>query len=300
MADHDPLTGLLNRRKFEAELDRHVEHVKRYGPEGAVLVLDIDHFKDDQRHARPQRRRRADRLDRQRAARRDCAPPTSSPGSAATSSPCCSQRPTETRPRRSPQAIVRRDPHQHHAARWGAQEGHAPRSGSRCSSAGVEHLSGESDPDRGRPRDVRRQGGRPRPHAFYETSEHRISRTKARLDVGQPDRASTRERPASCSSPSRSSTCAPSKIRQSRAADPDARRPRRPDPTRRVPLHRRAVRARSARIDEWVATQAIELIEQHPGPAARDQHLRQVARRPATPRSDRRSPADQPASTRRT
>ncbi len=45
MADHDPLTGLLNRRKFEAELDRHVEHVKRYGAEGAVLVLDIDHFK---------------------------------------------------------------------------------------------------------------------------------------------------------------------------------------------------------------------------------------------------------------
>ena len=45
MADHDPLTGLLNRRKFEAELDRHVEHVKRYGPEGAVLVLDLDHFK---------------------------------------------------------------------------------------------------------------------------------------------------------------------------------------------------------------------------------------------------------------
>jgi diguanylate cyclase (GGDEF)-like protein/PAS domain S-box-containing protein len=45
MADHDPLTGLDNRRKFEAELDRHVEHVKRYGREGALLVLDIDHFK---------------------------------------------------------------------------------------------------------------------------------------------------------------------------------------------------------------------------------------------------------------
>ena len=45
MADHDPLTGLTNRRKFEAELDRHVAHVKRYGPTGAVLVLDLDHFK---------------------------------------------------------------------------------------------------------------------------------------------------------------------------------------------------------------------------------------------------------------
>ncbi len=45
MADHDPLTGLLNRRKFEAELDRHIAHVKRYGSRGALLVLDIDHFK---------------------------------------------------------------------------------------------------------------------------------------------------------------------------------------------------------------------------------------------------------------
>jgi diguanylate cyclase (GGDEF)-like protein/PAS domain S-box-containing protein len=45
MSDHDPLTGLDNRRKFEAELDRHIEHVKRYGPEGALLVLDTDDFK---------------------------------------------------------------------------------------------------------------------------------------------------------------------------------------------------------------------------------------------------------------
>ncbi len=45
MADHDPLTGLMNRRKFEAEVDRHVAHVKRYGSEGALLMLDIDNFK---------------------------------------------------------------------------------------------------------------------------------------------------------------------------------------------------------------------------------------------------------------
>ena len=45
MADHDQLTGLTNRRRFEAELDRHVAHVKRYGPTGALLMLDLDHFK---------------------------------------------------------------------------------------------------------------------------------------------------------------------------------------------------------------------------------------------------------------
>ncbi len=45
MADHDPLTGLLNRRSFERELNQHILQVERYGPEGAALVLDIDRFK---------------------------------------------------------------------------------------------------------------------------------------------------------------------------------------------------------------------------------------------------------------
>jgi diguanylate cyclase (GGDEF)-like protein/PAS domain S-box-containing protein len=45
LADHDPLTGLLNRRRFEQELDRQVKEVARYGPRGALLVLDLDHFK---------------------------------------------------------------------------------------------------------------------------------------------------------------------------------------------------------------------------------------------------------------
>jgi diguanylate cyclase (GGDEF)-like protein/PAS domain S-box-containing protein len=45
LADHDPLTGLYNRRRFEQELDRHVAEVARYGPRGALLVLDLDHFK---------------------------------------------------------------------------------------------------------------------------------------------------------------------------------------------------------------------------------------------------------------
>ncbi len=45
MADHDPLTGLLNRRSFERELQRHVANVQRYGVQGAALVLDLDNFK---------------------------------------------------------------------------------------------------------------------------------------------------------------------------------------------------------------------------------------------------------------
>ncbi len=46
LAEHDPLTGLANRRRFDQELARHVDHVRRYGPRGAVLMLDLDHFKE--------------------------------------------------------------------------------------------------------------------------------------------------------------------------------------------------------------------------------------------------------------
>jgi diguanylate cyclase (GGDEF)-like protein/PAS domain S-box-containing protein len=45
MADHDPLTGLLNRRGFEAALVAHVARCQRYGAAGALLMLDLDGFK---------------------------------------------------------------------------------------------------------------------------------------------------------------------------------------------------------------------------------------------------------------
>jgi diguanylate cyclase (GGDEF)-like protein/PAS domain S-box-containing protein len=45
LADHDALTGLLNRRRFEAELERSLAHSARYGGAGAVLLLDLDGFK---------------------------------------------------------------------------------------------------------------------------------------------------------------------------------------------------------------------------------------------------------------
>ncbi|MGZ4436947.1 MAG: sensor domain-containing protein [Nocardioidaceae bacterium] len=46
LADHDPLTGLANRRRFDAELTRHLDYCQRYGPIGAVVMLDLDHFKE--------------------------------------------------------------------------------------------------------------------------------------------------------------------------------------------------------------------------------------------------------------
>jgi diguanylate cyclase (GGDEF)-like protein/PAS domain S-box-containing protein len=45
LADHDDLTDLINRRRFEEELERHLIHGRRYGMTGALLVLDLDGFK---------------------------------------------------------------------------------------------------------------------------------------------------------------------------------------------------------------------------------------------------------------
>lgn len=46
LAEHDPLTGLLNRRRFRAELDQYVSFSARYGGRGAVMVIDIDGLKE--------------------------------------------------------------------------------------------------------------------------------------------------------------------------------------------------------------------------------------------------------------
>jgi len=45
LADHDPLTGLLNRRGFVRELTQQIAYAQRYGAGGAVLFLDLDDFK---------------------------------------------------------------------------------------------------------------------------------------------------------------------------------------------------------------------------------------------------------------
>jgi diguanylate cyclase (GGDEF)-like protein len=45
LADHDSLTGLLDRRRFRSELDHYVSFSARYGGQGAVMILDIDGLK---------------------------------------------------------------------------------------------------------------------------------------------------------------------------------------------------------------------------------------------------------------
>ncbi|MFQ5587789.1 MAG: EAL domain-containing protein [Nitrospiria bacterium] len=45
LADHDPLTGLFNRRRFQSELDRIFAESVRFGRTGALLFFDLDQFK---------------------------------------------------------------------------------------------------------------------------------------------------------------------------------------------------------------------------------------------------------------
>ncbi len=45
LADHDALTGMFNRRRFEQELERELARASRYATGGAVLAIDVDHFK---------------------------------------------------------------------------------------------------------------------------------------------------------------------------------------------------------------------------------------------------------------
>jgi diguanylate cyclase (GGDEF)-like protein/PAS domain S-box-containing protein len=46
VADHDLLTALLNRRGFETRLVEAIARSIRYGDNGAVVLLDLDHFKE--------------------------------------------------------------------------------------------------------------------------------------------------------------------------------------------------------------------------------------------------------------
>ncbi len=45
LAEHDALTGLINRRRFQTELERATAYAQRYEQEGAILFIDLDQFK---------------------------------------------------------------------------------------------------------------------------------------------------------------------------------------------------------------------------------------------------------------
>lgn len=46
LADHDALTGLGNRRRFDCALERELARAERYGRDLSLLLIDLDDFKD--------------------------------------------------------------------------------------------------------------------------------------------------------------------------------------------------------------------------------------------------------------
>ena len=46
LAERDALTGLYNRRRFDHDLGRHMDLCRASTPRGALLLLDLDHFKE--------------------------------------------------------------------------------------------------------------------------------------------------------------------------------------------------------------------------------------------------------------
>lgn len=53
IADHDPMTGLYNRRRFQIDMERILSIARKYERSGALLYFDVDHFKylnDSQGH----------------------------------------------------------------------------------------------------------------------------------------------------------------------------------------------------------------------------------------------------------
>jgi len=45
LAEHDALTGLFNRHRFQEELDRALTYTERFTQEGALIFIDLDQFK---------------------------------------------------------------------------------------------------------------------------------------------------------------------------------------------------------------------------------------------------------------
>ena len=245
LADHDPLTGLLNRRRFEEELARDLAARRAAtARSGALLMLDLDGFKyvnDTLGH------RAGDELIARvagRAARAPARDATCSPASAATSSRVLlpERRPSRGRAR-SPASSLRDASRERRASLDGAapRARHRDRSASRRSTAPT--LTRRGAARRGRPRDVRRQGGAAATASRLDRDDAaRGAACRARLIVAgaHPRRRWTTT--ASCCTRSRSSTSATGRRRPATSCCCACATTTASCPARRVPADRRALR----------------------------------------------------------
>ena len=239
MADHDPLTGFRHRRSFERELERHVSYVERYGPKGAAIVLDLDHFKTindtlghsagDElivrvAHSLRSRLRESDVLARLGGDEFAILLPEASPDEADGA---------RRRGARRRAHAGRPDRHRVHPLGDGEPRYRAVRL--------RPPAHGRGGARQRRPRDVRRQGGRPRPARRLRRARARGGPARGAHVVGGHDPRRARRGPL------RPARAADHRSRVGRgdavrAAAADARPRRRPDRALRLPPGRRALR----------------------------------------------------------
>ena len=239
MADHDPLTGLLNRRSFERELTAHVARSGALRRGGRAAHARHRPLQVRERHARPQRGRRDHRAGGPGAAQRACASPTWWRASAATSSRCCCPRPTRRRARGGGQPARggARPERQRQQARLAWPVGER----GRCDGHRRRRAHRRGPPRERRPGDVRRQGGRPRPDGRLLRRGAQRGAHEGPRDLGAAHPVRARGRPLLAARPADRRPVHRAR-RPVRAAPADAQRERRPDPAGRVPVHRRAAR----------------------------------------------------------
>ena len=107
LARYDELTGLANRTQFVEQIERSWRLCARPTCGSPSDMIDLDRFKDDQRHARSSDRRQALERGREPPGQGDRAGRHDHALSAATNSSCCNRRKRNATPRRhSPSELV--------------------------------------------------------------------------------------------------------------------------------------------------------------------------------------------------
>ncbi len=298
MADHDSLTGLLNRRAYERRLEDHLRRGERYGHDGAVLVIDLDDFKevnDTLGHragdelivrvagALATRLRESDTLARLGGDEFAILTPT---GGAAEAE-------------RLAESLLETVRHER------AARGPGGRARPVTASIGIAPLaqSGRPErrggPDQRRSRDVRRQGGRSRPQRDLRRPGPRAGSHRGPPGVGRAHPRRARREPARAARPARRRD-RDRAHHPARAAGAHGRRPRRPDPTGELPPDRRAFRAdpRDRPLGRDASDRDARRAPRR-GSAAdgRDQHLGPLAGRSRARRVHRAGAAPPPRST---
>ena len=243
LADHDPLTRLLNRRAFVSRLDGEVARARRYNRTFGLVIADLDDFKQlNDRYGHAAGRRGARRL-RERARASRCGSRTTRSASAATSSRSCSpRRPRTTRGRSSrasrrcssssPPAGSRGRPI---SARASAAR-RAPRTRPtrrRCSASPTRRCTTRSGTARSSAssRAVAVARGRPYVRTWFRTPDRRAVRLPSGRAEGRPERA--RQRRARHLRAGRERALGRARLLDRRRLARRARRPR-----RRLALHR--------------------------------------------------------------